>query len=57
MTRLIGVRTAAQGGAQYICSGKAKADITKAGFVPLAEVATGGIGLPASFCRLNPKPL
>ena len=37
VTRLIGVRTAANGGAQYICSGKAKADIIKAGFVPLPK--------------------
>ncbi len=57
VTRLIGVRTKAQGGAQYICSGKAKADITKAGFVPLVQKATGGTGLPASFCRFNPTPL
>jgi ABC-type phosphate transport system substrate-binding protein len=57
VTRLIGVRTAKQGGAQYICSGKAKADITKAGFVPLPKFGTGGTGLPSSFCRLNPKPL
>jgi phosphate transport system substrate-binding protein len=57
VTRLIGVRTTKQGGAQYICSGKAKADITKAGFVPLVKFGTGGVGLPSSFCRLNPKPL
>ena len=57
ITRLIGVRTAANGGPQYICSGKAKADITKAGFVPLGKFATGGIGLGQSFCRLNPTPL
>ena len=57
ITRLIGVRNTAQGGAQYICSGKAKADIIKAGFVPLAKFATGGIGLGSSFCRLNPTPL
>ena len=57
VTRLIGVRTTAQGGAQYICSGKAKADITKAGFVPLLQKKTGGTGLPASFCRFNPTPL
>jgi len=57
VTRLIGVRTVKQGGAQYICSGKAKADITKAGFVPLVKFGTGGLGLPSSFCRLNPKPL
>ena len=55
--RLIGVRGVKSGGAQYICSGKAKADITKAGFVPLAQKATGGTGLPASFCRFDPTPL
>jgi hypothetical protein len=57
VTRLIGVRTTKQGGAQYICSGKASALITKAGFVPLVKKATGGTGLPASSCRLNPTPL
>jgi len=57
VTRLIGVRTTKQGGAQYICSGKASADIKKAGFVPLVKFGTGGVGLPSSFCRLNPKPL
>jgi len=55
--RLIGVRPTSQGGAQYICSGKAKNDIIKAGFVPLPNFATGGIGLGKSFCRLNPTPL
>jgi phosphate transport system substrate-binding protein len=57
VTRLIGVRTAANGGAQYICSGKAKADIIKAGFQPLGKFNTGGIGLGQSFCRLNPTAL
>jgi phosphate transport system substrate-binding protein len=57
VTRLIGVRTKAQGGPQYICSGKAKADINKAGFVPLPLKATGGTGLPGSTCRFNPTPL
>jgi len=57
VTRMIGVRTTKQGGAQYICLGKAKADILKAGFVPLVKFGTGGVGLPSSFCRLNPKPL
>ena len=57
ITRLIGVRTAANGGPQYICSGKAAADITKAGFVPLKKFATGGIGLGQSVCRLDPTPL
>ena len=55
--RLIGVRPAKQGGAQYICSGKAAALITKADFVPLKKFASGGIGLPASVCRLNPVAL
>lgn len=55
--RLIGVRPTTQGGAQYICSGKAKAEITEAGFVPLPKFATGGIGLGQSDCRLNPTPL
>jgi len=57
VTRLIGVRNTHQGGAQYICSGKAKNDIIKAGFVPLTNFNTGGIGLGKSFCRLNPTPL
>jgi len=57
INRLIGVRPAAQGGPQYICSGKAKNDIIKAGYVPLAKFATGGIGLGQSFCRLDPTPL
>jgi len=57
INRLIGVRPTAQGGAQYICSGKARNDIIKAGYVPLALFATGGIGLGKSYCRLNPTPL
>ena len=57
INRIIGVRPKNAGGAQYICSSKAKADITKAGYVPLAKFATGGIGLGQSFCRLNPTPL
>ena len=55
--RFIGVRPTSQGGAQYICSGKAKAGILKAGFVPLPKFATGGIGLGESYCRLNPTAL
>jgi ABC-type phosphate transport system substrate-binding protein len=57
LLRLFGVRPAANGGAGFICSGKAVATITRAGFVPLAKFPTGGPGLPSSFCRLNPKPL
>jgi phosphate transport system substrate-binding protein len=57
ITRLIGVRTAANGGPQYICSGKAKNDIIKAGFEPLTKFNTGGIGLGQSFCRLDPTAL
>ncbi|MGO9877405.1 MAG: substrate-binding domain-containing protein [Acidimicrobiia bacterium] len=57
VNRLIGVRPADQGGPQYICSGKAKNDIIKAGYVPLPKFATGGIGLPQSFCRLDPTAL
>ena len=57
VTRFIGVRTTKQGGPGYICSGKAAADIKKAGFVPLPKGRTGGTGLPASTCRLNPQPL
>jgi hypothetical protein len=57
INRVIGVRPKSQGGAQYICSGKAKNDISKAGYVPLSKFATGGIGLGQSFCRLNPTPL
>jgi ABC-type phosphate transport system substrate-binding protein len=44
-------------GAGYICSGKAKAYIEKAGFVPLTNAATGGVGMPKSNCRLNPTTL
>jgi phosphate transport system substrate-binding protein len=55
--RLIGVRPTNQGGAQFICSGKASTLITKAGFVPLKKFASGGIGLAASVCRLNPVAL
>jgi len=55
--RLIGVRLKSAGGPQYICSGKAKALIAKAGFVALPMGKTGGSGLPASTCRLNPTPL
>ena len=54
--RFVAVRPAPQGPG-WICSGKAKADIAKAGFVPLALFATGGIGLGKSVCRLNPTPL
>jgi hypothetical protein len=58
INRLIGVRPKSQGGPQYICSGKAKADISKAGYVPLPKFGTGGgLGLPQSFCRLDPTPL
>jgi hypothetical protein len=57
INRLIGVRPNDQGGAQFICSGKAKNDIIEAGYVPLAKFATGGIGLGQSFCRLDPTPL
>ena len=56
VNRLIAVRPAPQGPG-WICSGKAKADIAKAGFVPLALFNTGGIGLGKSVCRLNPTPL
>ena len=52
-----GVRPAKQGGAGYICSGKAKADIIAAGFVPLPNFGTGAVALPKSNCRANPKPL
>jgi phosphate transport system substrate-binding protein len=53
----IGVRPTKQGGAGYICSGKAKADIIKAGFVPLVKFGTGSLALPKSYCRADPKPL
>jgi ABC-type phosphate transport system substrate-binding protein len=52
-----GVRPAKQGGAGYICSGKAKAAIQAAGFVPLVSFGTGSVALPKSNCRANPKPL
>ena len=57
VTNFIGVFGKTQGGAGYICAGRAKADITKAGFVPLGLFGSGGTGLPSSFCRLNPKAL
>jgi phosphate transport system substrate-binding protein len=57
VTRFIGVKTTKLGGPGYICSGAAGATITKAGFVPLPKKTTGGTGLPASNCRLNPTPL
>jgi len=55
--RLIGVRPTASGGAGYICSNLAARNIINNGFVPLASGATGGTGLPNSFCRLNPTAL
>ncbi len=57
VTRFIGVVATKDGGAGYICAGRAKADIAKAGFVSLGNFGTGGVGLPNSFCRLNPKDL
>lgn len=57
LERFVGVNPTASGGAGYICSGKAFATIKRAGFVPLAKFPTGGVGLPSSECRLNPKPL
>ena len=57
LLRLFGVKPAANGGAGFICSGKANNIIRKAGFIPLAKFPTGGAGLPSSVCRLNPKPL
>jgi len=57
VTGFIGVFGKTQGGAGYICAGRAKADILKAGFVPLGLFGSGGTGLPSSYCRLNPKDL
>jgi ABC-type phosphate transport system substrate-binding protein len=54
--KLIGVRAGA-GGVGFICSNQASRAITNAGFVPLPGGATGGTGLPNSFCRLNPTAL
>jgi ABC-type phosphate transport system substrate-binding protein len=56
INRLIGVRPAPLGPG-WICSGKAAADIKKAGYVPLSLFHTGGFGLGNSHCRLNPTPL
>jgi len=56
INRLIGVRPAPLGPG-WICSGKAAADISKAGYVPLSLFHTGGFGLGNSHCRLNPTPL
>jgi ABC-type phosphate transport system substrate-binding protein len=53
---LIGVR-AGTGGVGFICSNLASRAIVDAGFVPLPSGATGGTGLPNSFCRLNPTAL
>jgi phosphate transport system substrate-binding protein len=52
----VGVKPKKSGGAGYICSGRAKADIIAAGFVPLVK-KSGSIALPSSFCRKNPTPL
>jgi ABC-type phosphate transport system substrate-binding protein len=57
LLRLFGVREAVNGGAGFVCSGKASNLIRAAGFLPLAKFPTGGPGLPSSTCRLNPKPL
>jgi len=53
----IGVKPAKQGGAGFICSGRAAGYIRKAGFVPLIKFGTGSLALPSSYCRANPKPL
>jgi hypothetical protein len=55
--KLIGVRTAASGGAGLICAGSVATQINLAGFLPLTLGATGGTGLPQSYCRLNPAAL
>ncbi len=60
VTKLIGVRPSTASpspGPGYICSGAASRVIALYGFVPLASGATGGTGLPNSFCRLNPTDL
>ena len=54
---LIGVRSTANGGAGFICSNAAAAAIKLAGFVPLTLAGSGGVGLPQSYCRLNPPAL
>jgi ABC-type phosphate transport system substrate-binding protein len=58
--KLIGVRptTATPApGPGFICSNFAFKVIKLAGFVPLPLAATGGTGLPNSYCRLNPTGL
>lgn len=55
--KMIGVRPVASGAAGYICSGAASRVIVDSGFVPLTLGATGGTGLPNSYCRLNPTAL
>ena len=55
--KLIGVRTVANGGPGWICAGSASRVIIAAGFVPLTLSGSGGIGLPQSYCRLNPPAL
>jgi hypothetical protein len=54
VTAFIGVSS---GGPGYICAGFAASDIVAAGFKVISKGATGGIGLPNSYCRLNPTTL
>ena len=53
----IGVRAVANGGPGLLCGGTLNPVIRLAGFVPLTLAATGGVGLPNSYCRLNPPAL
>jgi phosphate transport system substrate-binding protein len=60
VTKLIGVRPTSATpapGPGFICNNQAMKVIKLAGFVPLPLGATGGTGLPNSYCRLNPTDL
>ena len=53
----IGVRSTANGGPGLLCGGTLNPVIRLAGFVPLTLAGSGGVGLPNSYCRLNPPAL
>ena len=55
--KLIGVRTTANGGPGLLCGGTLNPVIRLAGFVPLTLAGSGGVGLPNSYCRLDPPAL
>lgn len=55
--KLIGVRTTANGGPGTLCGNALRPTIILSGFVPLTLAGSGGVGLPQSYCRLNPPTL